>query len=37
MFATAVSTETDAFVPVTTRFEPIPALPAGWDPTEPTL
>jgi predicted dehydrogenase len=37
MFATAVSTETDAFVPVSTRFEPIPALPAGWDPTEPTL
>ena len=37
MLATAASAERDAFVTVASRFEPIPALPAGWDPTERTL
>ena len=33
MLATATSAETAAFVPVSRRFEPVPALPADWDPT----
>ena len=37
MFATAASIETAAFVPVATRFDPIPALPEDWDPTARTL
>ncbi len=37
MLATAASVERAAFVEVTSRFEPIPALPEGWDPTERTL
>jgi predicted dehydrogenase len=37
MFATAESIESDAFVAVATRFEPIPAVPEDWDPTERTL
>ena len=37
MLATAASVETAAFVPVGSRFEPIPALPEDWDPTERTL
>ena len=37
MFATAASIETAAFVPVGTRFDPIPALPEDWDPTALTL
>jgi predicted dehydrogenase len=37
MLATQQSIETAAFVPVGSRFEPVPALPEGWDPTERTL
>ena len=37
MLATAASAERDAFVAVDSGFEPVPALPAGWDPTERTL
>jgi len=37
MLATAASAERAAFVTVDSRFDPIPALPAGWDPTERTL
>ncbi len=37
MLATAGSAERDAFVPVDSGFEPVPALPAHWDPTERTL
>jgi len=37
MLATAASAERAAFVTVASRFDPIPALPAGWDPTERTL
>jgi predicted dehydrogenase len=37
MFATAASIESAAFVSIDSRFEPIPALPEGWDPTERTL
>ena len=37
MLATATSVETAEFVPIRSRFEPIPALPPDWDPTAPTL
>jgi predicted dehydrogenase len=37
MLATAESVETARFVPVSTRFEPVPALPADFDPTRRTL
>jgi predicted dehydrogenase len=37
MLATQASIDTGAFVAVDTRFEPIEALPEGWDPTERTL
>ena len=37
MFATATSIDTGAFVPVTSTFAPIPALPDGWDPTVRTV
>jgi predicted dehydrogenase len=37
MLATAASAERATFVTVDSRFDPIPALPAGWDPTERTL
>ncbi len=37
MLATAASAETAAFVPVASRFEPVPALPEDWDPAERTL
>ena len=37
MLATAASVERAAFVEVASRFEPVPALPEGWDPTERTL
>ena len=37
MLATAASAEHDAFVAIDSGFEPVPALPADWDPTERTL
>jgi len=37
MFATAESAATARFVPVDSRFEPVPALPADFDPTARTL
>jgi predicted dehydrogenase len=37
MLATEHSIETAAFVGVESRFEPVPALPEGWDPAERTL
>jgi predicted dehydrogenase len=37
MLATETSIETAAFVEIASRFDPIPALPEGWDPTERTL
>ena len=37
MFATARSIDTGQFVAVNSTFDPIPALPDGWDPTERTL
>ena len=37
MLATATSAETAVFVPVSSRFEPVPALPPDWDPTARTL
>jgi hypothetical protein len=37
MFATAESIETARFVRVESRFEPVPALPADFDPTQCTL
>ncbi len=37
MFATAESIDSGCFVTVDSGFDPIPALPQGWDPTERTL
>jgi predicted dehydrogenase len=37
MLATATSIETAAFVSVTSRFEPVPALPEDWRPTARTV
>ncbi len=37
MLATERSIETAAFVEVASRFDPVPALPEGWDPAEHTL
>ena len=37
MLATAASVETSAFVPVSSRFEPVTALPEDWDPTARTV
>ncbi len=37
MLATQESIETGAFVAVATTFDPVAALPEGWDPTEATL
>jgi predicted dehydrogenase len=37
MIATVESVETARFVPVTSRFESVPALPADFDPTARTL
>jgi len=37
MFATADSIESGTFVAVDSRFEPVPALPDDWDPTERTV
>ena len=37
MVATETSIETAAFVEVTSRFDPVAALPEDWDPTELTL
>ncbi len=37
MFATAESIDSGSFVTIESRFDPIPALPEGWDPTERTL
>ena len=36
MFATAESIDTGRFVDITSGFEPIPALPDDWDPTQRT-
>jgi predicted dehydrogenase len=37
MVATETSIETATFVEVSSRFDPVAALPEDWDPTEPTL
>lgn len=37
MFATAASIDERRFVPVESTFEPVPAMPAGFDPTARTL
>jgi predicted dehydrogenase len=37
MLATERSIETAVFVDVESRFDPVPALPEGWDPAERTL
>jgi predicted dehydrogenase len=37
MFATAESIDSASFVAVQSRFDPVPALPEGWDPTERTV
>lgn len=37
MLATQESIDTGAFVSVESRFEPVEALPEGWDPTQRTL
>ncbi len=37
MFATAESIDSGEFVRVESRFEPIPALPDDWDPTQRTV
>ena len=37
MLATEASIETGAFAEVASRFDPVPPLPEGWDPTEATL
>lgn len=37
MFATAESIETGEFVRIESRFEPVAALPTGWDPTKRTV
>jgi predicted dehydrogenase len=37
MLATEASIATAAFVEVTSRFDPVPALPEGWDPADRTL
>jgi predicted dehydrogenase len=37
MLATETSIETATFVEVASRFDPVPTLPADWDPTEATL
>lgn len=37
MLATAESVDSGAFVSVNSGFDPIPALPEGWDPAQSTL
>jgi hypothetical protein len=37
MFATAASIEDGRFVPVDSTFEPVPPMPADFDPTARTL
>ena len=37
MYATGQSIDTATFVPITSTFPPVPALPPDWDPTERTV